>query len=70
MLEHNLPNEFAISPEQALDKVYCVLREKGYNYAIIGWAGPTIFYEKNCGAMLIPESTPASYGRKIDVNIE
>ena len=44
--------------------------ERGYNYAIIGWAGPTKFYEKNCGAMLIHDSTPKSYGRKIDVDAE
>ena len=46
------------------------MHERGYNYAIIGWAGPTAFYEKACGAMEIPDSTPRSYGRKISVEID
>lgn len=44
--------------------------ERGYNYAIIGWAGPTAFYEKVCGAIEIPDSTPRSYGRKITVDVD
>lgn len=43
--------------------------ERGYNYAIIGWAGPTAFYEKACGAISIPDSTPRSYGRMISVDV-
>jgi N-acetylglutamate synthase-like GNAT family acetyltransferase len=30
------------------------MKMKGYYYAIIGEAGPIEFYEKNCGAILIP----------------
>lgn len=37
------------------------MREKGYRYAIIGWAGPQEFYAKCCGATPIPDSIPASY---------
>lgn len=38
------------------------MREKGYRYAIIGWTGPQEFYAKCCGATVIPDSIPASYG--------
>ena len=37
------------------------LREEGYGYAIIGWAGPVSFYEKCCGATVIPDSEPGLY---------
>lgn len=37
------------------------LRANGYVYAIIGAVGPAEFYEKVCGATLIPDSTPAGY---------
>ena len=37
------------------------LREMGYAYAIIGGAGPTEFYAKECGAVEIPESVPGVY---------
>jgi len=30
----------------------------GYEYAVIGWAGPTEFYKKTVGAILIEESEP------------
>ncbi len=38
----------------------CLLDMKlaGYGYAIIGWVGPTAFYEKAVGAVEIPGSTP------------
>lgn len=32
---------------------------KGYGYAIIGSVGPAEFYEKCCGAVEIPESSPS-----------
>jgi len=38
------------------------LGEMGYAYAIIGGAGPTEFYEKSVGAVVIPDSTPGVYG--------
>jgi len=34
------------------------LRELGYVYAIIGSAGPTDFYERTVGAIVIPDSEP------------
>lgn len=37
------------------------LWELGYGYAIIGSAGPTAFYEKACGAIPIPNSSPGIY---------
>ena len=38
------------------------MKLKGYGYAVIGWAGPTEFYEKVCGAIPIPDSHPGIYG--------
>ncbi len=40
------------------------LRELGYAYAIIGWAGPIDFYVKTLGAIPIPGSSPGAYPRK------
>jgi GNAT superfamily N-acetyltransferase len=37
------------------------LRELGYVYAVIGNAGPTDFYQRTVGAMLIPDSEPGIY---------
>lgn len=37
------------------------MREAGYAYAIIGWAGPIDFYKKRVDAMEIPGSTPGAY---------
>ena len=37
------------------------LRELGYVYAIIGSAGPTGFYERTVGAIVIPDSEPGIY---------
>jgi GNAT superfamily N-acetyltransferase len=37
------------------------LRELGYVYGIIGGAGPTDFYEKTVGAIVIPDSGPGIY---------
>jgi predicted N-acetyltransferase YhbS len=37
------------------------LKNMGYAYAIIGGAGPTEFYAKECGATIIPGSVPGIY---------
>jgi GNAT superfamily N-acetyltransferase len=37
------------------------LREMGYAYAVIGGAGPVEFYERECGATIIPDSVPGVY---------
>jgi predicted N-acetyltransferase YhbS len=37
------------------------LRELGYVYAVIGAAGPTDFYQRTVGAMVIPDSEPGIY---------
>ena len=37
------------------------LRELGYVYGIIGGAGPTEFYERVVGAIVIPDSEPGIY---------
>ncbi len=37
------------------------LRELGYVYAVIGGAGPTEFYERAVGAIVIPDSEPGIY---------
>lgn len=37
------------------------LKEMGYAYAVIGSAGPTEFYRKVCGAVIIEDSTPGIY---------
>ena len=37
------------------------LREMGYVYAIIGAAGPVDFYQKQVGAIIIPDSEPGIY---------
>ena len=42
---------------RSLDAMY----QEGYNYAIIGAAGPTKFYEKICNAEVIPDSSPGGY---------
>jgi GNAT superfamily N-acetyltransferase len=40
------------------------LRAEGYAYAIIGGAGPTAFYERTVGAMVIPNSQGGIYEGK------
>jgi GNAT superfamily N-acetyltransferase len=40
------------------------LRSEGYAYAIIGGAGPTAFYERTVGAIVIPGSEGGIYGGK------
>jgi predicted N-acetyltransferase YhbS len=37
------------------------LRELGYVYAVIGGAGPTDFYKRSVGAIVIPDSEPGIY---------
>lgn len=37
------------------------LRDTGHAYAIIGGVGPREFYQKTCGAIEIPGSTPGTY---------
>jgi GNAT superfamily N-acetyltransferase len=37
------------------------LWERGYPYAVIGWAGPADFYVKAVGASEIPDSAPGFY---------
>ena len=37
------------------------LREMGYAYAIIGGAGPVEFYQRECVAVVIPDSVPGVY---------
>jgi predicted N-acetyltransferase YhbS len=41
------------------------LREMGYVYAVIGGAGPTEFYERAVGAIIIPDSVPGIYANPI-----
>jgi GNAT superfamily N-acetyltransferase len=41
------------------------MREEGYAYAIIGGAGPTAFYERTVGAIIIPGSTGGIYEGKL-----
>lgn len=45
--------------------LFCCLqsmREMGYAYAVIGGVGPEEFYEKVCGAFVIPGSEVGIYG--------
>ncbi len=37
------------------------LRELGYVYGVIGGAGPTDFYKRAVGAIVIPDSEPGIY---------
>lgn len=37
------------------------MRAHGYVYGVIGGVGPVDFYERVCGAVVIPDSTPAIY---------
>ena len=43
------------------------LREKGYNYAIIGWVGPAAFYQKCVGAVPLEGSIPGAYQNLLKV---
>ena len=46
------------------------LQELGYAYAIIGWAADTAipFYEKCCGAMMIPGEGHGVYARMVTID--
>lgn len=46
-------------------KTLWAMYEEGYAYAIIGSVGPKEFYEKNCGAVEIPDSSPGIYANMI-----
>ncbi|HAF94653.1 MAG: GNAT family N-acetyltransferase [Elusimicrobia bacterium GWC2_51_8] len=37
------------------------MREAGYGYAIVGWAGPVDFFKKTVGASVIEDSEPGVY---------
>jgi hypothetical protein len=37
------------------------MREAGYGYAIVGWAGPADFFKKTVGAVVIEGSEPGVY---------
>ncbi|OGS07612.1 MAG: GNAT family N-acetyltransferase [Elusimicrobia bacterium RIFOXYA12_FULL_51_18] len=37
------------------------MREAGYGYAIVGWAGPIDFFKKTVDAAVIPDSEPGVY---------
>lgn len=37
------------------------MREAGYGYAAIGWAGPVDFFKKTAGAVVIEDSEPGVY---------
>ena len=49
-----------------LFKTLSAMYDFGYAYAIIGSAGPTNFYEKACGAVVIENSSPGYYKNMID----
>ena len=43
------------------------MREAGYAYAIIGWAGPLDYYAKVVGAIPIEGSIPGSYSNMLGI---
>ena len=43
------------------------MREVGYGYAVIGGVGPAAFYEKVCGAFVIPGSETSVYGSLLEM---
>ncbi|MBI4571652.1 MAG: GNAT family N-acetyltransferase [Chloroflexi bacterium] len=45
-----------------LFRCLAAMRELGYAYAVIGGVGPAEFYEKVCGAFVIPGSETGIYG--------
>lgn len=52
-----------------LNKCLISMQEDGYGYAAIGWCDHAAgFYEKCCGAVLIPDSSPGVYGRLVDID--
>jgi GNAT superfamily N-acetyltransferase len=52
---------YGIGKALLLECLY-TMRENGYGYAIIGWVeGALAFYEKQVGAVMIPDSFPGAY---------
>lgn len=47
--------------EALLFRCLLTMREIGYGYSVIGWAGPTEFYSKKVGAIVIEGSEPGVY---------
>ena len=41
------------------------MKAAGYAYAVIGWVSSEEFYQKHCGAIVIPDSTQGIYDRMI-----
>jgi len=41
------------------------MREAGYGYAIVGWAGPADFFKKAVGAVVIEGSEPGVYANMV-----
>jgi len=41
------------------------MREAGYGYAIVGWAGPVDFFKKAVGAVVIEGSEPGVYANMV-----
>ncbi|MDG2990783.1 GNAT family N-acetyltransferase [Candidatus Synechococcus calcipolaris G9] len=44
------------------------MKEQGYAYAIIGWVGPTAFYERTVGAIAIPDSEPGLWASRLQAD--
>jgi len=44
------------------------MKNDGYAYAVIGWAGPIDFFKKNANAILIPDSEPGIYENLLKYN--
>lgn len=49
-----------------LVRTLIAMRERGYGYAAIGWAGPVDFYAKTVGAIPIPGSDGSVYTGMLD----
>jgi GNAT superfamily N-acetyltransferase len=45
------------------------MRERGYGYAAIGWAGPVDFYARTVGAIPIPGSDTSVYKGLLDLKV-
>jgi ribosomal protein S18 acetylase RimI-like enzyme len=41
------------------------MREAGYGYAVVGWAGPVDFFKKAAGAVVIEGSEPGVYAHMV-----
>lgn len=49
-----------------LIRTLLAMRDRGYGYAAIGWAGPVDFYARAVGAIEIPGSEPGVYAGLLD----